>query len=129
MTEEEKEAIKQLKSWRNYIVINKEKVNKANDIEFYLRTTLNLIQKQQAELDKLKNKNKELLRKLRNRVKEVKKLKKYSLYKKEFTKLNREIEKKDKIIDLMAKSFKQDDVRTVEEIKQYFEKKVEEEEC
>lgn len=44
-------------------------------------------------------------------------------------KFNKELEKKDKIIDLMAKSFKQDDVRTVEEIKQYFEKKVEEEEC
>ena len=33
-----------------------------------------------------------------------------------------EIEKKDKQIDLMARAFKQDDVRTVEEIKQYFEK-------
>ena len=32
-----------------------------------------------------------------------------------------EIEKKDKIITLLAKAFKQDDVRTVEEIKQYFE--------
>ena len=32
-----------------------------------------------------------------------------------------ELEKKDKIIDLLAKAFKQDDVRTVEEIKQYFE--------
>ena len=31
------------------------------------------------------------------------------------------IKKKDRQIDLMAKSFKQDDVRTVEEIKQYFE--------
>ena len=30
------------------------------------------------------------------------------------------IEKKDKQIDLMARAFKQDDVRTVEEIKQYF---------
>ena len=31
-----------------------------------------------------------------------------------------EIEKKDKQIDLMARAFKQDDVRSVEEIKQYF---------
>ena len=37
----------------------------------------------------------------------------------------KEIEKKDKIIDLMAKAFKQDDVRSVEEIKQYFERKSE----
>ena len=32
-----------------------------------------------------------------------------------------EIKKKDKIIDLMARAFKQDDVRSVEKIKQYFE--------
>lgn len=36
-----------------------------------------------------------------------------------------EIEKKDKIIDLMAEAFKQDDVRSVEEIKQFYERKVE----
>ena len=34
------------------------------------------------------------------------------------------INKKDRQIDLMARAFKQDDVRTVEEIKQYFERKV-----
>ena len=32
---------------------------------------------------------------------------------------------KDNIIDELAKAFKQDDVRSVEEIKQYFERKVE----
>ena len=36
------------------------------------------------------------------------------------------INKKDRQIDLMARAFKQDDVRTVEEIKQYFERKSEE---
>lgn len=60
------------------------------------------LEKKDIEITKLKKHNKDLLRKLRNRVKEVKKLTKYSLYKKEFAKLNREIEKKDKIIDLMA---------------------------
>ena len=35
-----------------------------------------------------------------------------------------EMDKKDKQIDLMARAFKQDDVRTVEEIKQYFEREV-----
>lgn len=34
---------------------------------------------------------------------------------------------KDKIIDLMARAFKQDNVRTVEEIKQYFAELVEKE--
>ena len=38
-----------------------------------------------------------------------------------------ELKKKDKQIDLMAKAFKQDDVRSVQEIKQYFERKVEDE--
>ena len=40
----------------------------------------------------------------------------------------KEVEKKDKIIDEMARAFQQDDVRSVEEIKQYFERKVEDEE-
>ena len=40
--------------------------------------------------------------------------------------LKEELEKKNKQIDLMAKAFKQDDIRTVEEIKQYFERKANE---
>ena len=39
-----------------------------------------------------------------------------------------ELKKKEKIIDELAKAFKQDDVRSVEEIKRYFERKIEEEE-
>lgn len=70
-----------------------------------LKTALNLIQTQQEEIEKLKKHNKELLRKLRNRVKEVKKLTRYSLYKNEFIKLNKEIEKKDKIIDLILRDY------------------------
>lgn len=38
----------------------------------------------------------------------------------EETRLKTELEKKDKIINLMAEAFKQDDVRTVEEIIEYF---------
>lgn len=38
-----------------------------------------------------------------------------------------EIKKKDKIIDNLAKAFKQDDVRSVEEIKQFYERKIEDE--
>lgn len=55
MTDIEKESIEQLKSWREYIIKHKESVNKANDIEFYLRTALNLIQKQDTEINKLNN--------------------------------------------------------------------------
>lgn len=39
---------------------------------------------------------------------------------------NKEIEHKDKIIYEMAKAFRQDDVRSVEEIIKYFERKSEE---
>ncbi len=39
---------------------------------------------------------------------------------------DRAIEEKDKIIDLMAKTWKQDDVRSIEEIKQYFKKQAKE---
>ena len=56
----------------------------------------------QQQIDKLKRHNNNLLRKLRNRVKEVKKLQKYSLYKEEFSRLNKQLQNKDKIIDLMA---------------------------
>lgn len=48
----------------------------------------------------------------------IEKIKKY---------IQEQLEKKDKQIDLMARAFKQDDVRTVEEIKQYFAGLVEKE--
>ena len=38
-----------------------------------------------------------------------------------------ELKKKDNIIDELAKAFKQDDVRSVEEIKRFYERKVEDE--
>ena len=60
------------------------------------------LKEHKEQIDKLKKHNDELLRKLRNRVKEVKKLEKYSLYKEEFSKLNKQLQNKDKIIDLMA---------------------------
>ena len=59
--------------------------------------------KKDKEIEKLKNNNKDLLRKLRNRVKEVKKLEKYSLYKKEFATLNKRIEKKEQEIKELKK--------------------------
>ena len=67
-----------------------------------MQVLISELKETRKQLEKLENKNKDLLRKLRNRVKEVKKLTKYSLYKKEFLRLNKIIEKKDKIIDLMA---------------------------
>lgn len=91
----------------------------------------------QQQIDKLKRHNNNLLRKLRNRVKEVKKLEKYSLYKKEFSRLNKQLQNKDKIIDLMSEQlaglaiFNIDKDETLilsdkEEVKQYFENKAKE---
>ena len=76
---------------------------------------LNLIEKQQAEIEKLRNSNKDLLRKLRNRVKEVKKLTRYSLYKKEFTTLNTQIKKKDNEIKCL-KSLHNTQVKIIDEM-------------
>lgn len=89
----------------------------------------------QQQIDKLKKHNDDLLRKLKNRVKEVKKLQKYSLYKEEFSRLNKQLQNKDKIIDLMSEQlaglaiFNIDKDETLilsdkEEVKQYFENKV-----
>lgn len=91
----------------------------------------------QQQIDKLKKHNDELLRKLRNRVKEVKKLQKYSLYKEEFSKLNKQLQNKDKIIDLMAEQLAGLTVFGIdkdeplilcdkEDVKQYFENKAKE---
>lgn len=123
MTEKEKEAIEQLKSWRDFIIKNKEKVNKANDIEFYLRTALNLIQRQQEDIQRMQ----ECLDKSDANNCELRK----------------EIKKKDKTIDEMVNSFAEegfysehcqtlidnnictDDCNKC--VKKYFERKVENE--
>lgn len=106
-----------------------------------LKCILNLIQKQQEKIEKLNDKNRDLLRKLRNRVKEVSKLTKYSMYKKEFSTLNKRLEKKDKIIDLMAENIVIQNTAINEEyavdenmmnkqyVKQYYKKKVEDKQC
>ena len=95
------------------------------------------LKEHKEQIDKLKKHNDELLRKLRNRVKEVKKLEKYSLYKKEFSRLNKQLQNKDKIIDLMSEQlvglaiFNIDKDETLilsdkEEVKQYYENKAKE---
>ena len=100
-------------------------------------TVLNELEKKEAEIDKLRNTNKDLLKKLRNRVKEVKKLTRYSLYKKEFARLNKQLKKKDTVIDLMAEQLAGLAIFDIakeeplilgdkEEVKQYFYKKAEE---
>ena len=85
------------------------------------------VNKLQKENEKLKYKNKDLLRKLRNRVKEVKKLTKYSQYKKEFSRLNQIIKEKDNQIDLILKEQIEDgylvNFHNLEEAREYYKKK------
>ena len=99
-----------------------------------IETVLSMLEEKDKQIDKLKKHNDELLRKLRNRVKEVKKLQKYSLYKEEFSKINKRLQNKDKTIDLMAEYIESKKVLvdkycyalTKERIKQYFENKAKE---
>ena len=80
-------------------LVEDEERNKYQDA---IETVLPMLEEKDKQIDKLKKHNDELLRKLKNRVKEVKKLQKYSLYKEEFSRLNKQLQNKDKIIDLMA---------------------------
>ena len=92
-----------------------------------IETVLSELEKKDKEIEKLKKDNKELLRKLRNRVKEVNKLTKYSLYKKEFSTLNKQLEKKDKIIDLIVEDFQNDGYlkgMSREEILDYYQERL-----
>lgn len=147
-----------------------------------IETVLNMLKEKDAEIEKLRKHNKELLRKLRNRVKEVKKLQKNPNYKDIVTKQGKTLEeraeqikkykqlynkalddavitahdnmKKDKMIDLLVnklnqncKVFENSEIKEIVEIyekikstsnlrgievrkeciKQYFERKVEDE--
>ena len=145
----EEEAIERLKKL-NYLLddvystglVEDEERNKYQDA---IETVLPMLEEKDKQIDKLKKHNDDLLRKLRNRVKDVKKLQKYSLYKKEFSRLNKQLQNKDKIIDLTAEYIsnitdcpfesegkyldceKMCDVRTDKECwKQYFENKAKE---
>ena len=127
MTTEQKEAIKYLEHLRDeYRKSAKERKEKGEPIGYgtledlgklnalEIDLVLDLIQEQEKEINKY-------LEIIANKVIETAK---DDL----LTEKNIEIEKKDKIIDELAKAFKQDDVRSVEEIKQFYERKVENEE-
>lgn len=51
MTEEEKEAIETMQRWIEYEKQNKDKINKANELIEIQETVLNLIQKQDKEIE------------------------------------------------------------------------------
>ena len=113
MLTEQREAIEFLEFYKQHCLKkeienmdNYETIHDGDFVSKNLDTVLALIKEQQEEIEGLKDK-------------EV-------LIKRYFNKCDL-IDKKDKQIDLMARAFKQDDVRTVEEIKQYFAGLVEKE--
>ena len=116
MTTEQKEAIEKLqqklnpKEFGGYCVLgyNQKYCFGKSEVEA-IETVLNLVQEQEKEIEHWKN---GFERELESNRENACELLKQDLI----------IRKKDKIIDLMAKAFKQDDVRSVEEIKQYFER-------
>lgn len=122
MTEEEAIVISELEQL----------IEKARDLreeEFYtiftihevqnISTALNLIQRQQEEIDKYKIESDNFWEEWNNLEQ--------SCFEEE-QKLKTKLEKKDKIIDEMAKDLfykYYDDLRSIEDIKKYFEEKVE----
>ena len=101
MTTEQKEAIDNLEKLSEYGLCYT--INEKNIVD--IETVLNLIQEQEKEIEKYKK-----------------------LYQKaldDAVVTAHDNMQKDKIIDELAKAFKQDDVRSVEEIKQFYERKVE----
>ena len=117
MTKEQEEAIEMLEdiknnSWTTKYIMRSDSAK--------VETVLNMLKEKDAEIEKLEQ---TLAGNIARNV--TSSMKESAKSKEDLEMLNAgwqiELEKKDKIIDLLAKAFKQDDVRTVEEIKQYFE--------
>ena len=107
MTNEQREAIEFLEFYKQHCLKkeienmdNYETIHDGDFVSKNLDTVLSLIKEQQEEIEKYK-----------------------TLYDRALS----DVVKADKQIDLMARAFNQDDVRTVEEIKQYFAGLVEKE--
>ena len=129
MTTEQKEAVETMQHWIEYAKQNKDKINKVDELIGIQETVLNLIQEQEKEIEA----SRQITTEMNNDVK----------------KLITECKKKNRIINLMAKKLNQayfdedkfciwfekmmgvqqkmDYGYVVDLIKQYFERKVEDE--
>ena len=126
MTIEQKEAIKYLENLRDeYRKSAKERKEKGEPIGYGTLEDLDKLNALEIDLvlDLIHEQEKEINKYLEIIANKVIETAKDDL----LTEKNIEIEKKDKIIDELAKAFKQDDVRSVEEIKQFYERKIEDE--
>ena len=120
MTKEQEEAIEMLEKFiTEHKLFN---IKHTDGLEDNIETVLNMLKEKDSEIERLEQ---TLTRNIARNV--TASMKESAKSKEDLEMLNKgwqiELEKKDKQIDLMAKAFKQDDVRTVEEIKQYFERK------
>ena len=119
----EQEVIKRLNFHKEYVRLYSSRVVMISETD--LETVLNMLKEKDKEIEELKQAlARNIAKNFTSSMKESEKSKE------DLEMLNRgwqiELERKDKIIDLIARAFKQDDVRTVEEIKKYFERKSEE---
>lgn len=98
MTKEQEEAISRLRKITNRQILYGNKfgitIEGFKELQEDLETVLNMLKEKEAEIEKLRKHNKELLRKLRNRVKEVKKLQKNPNYKAIVTKQGKTLEER-----------------------------------
>lgn len=106
MAEEAIEILKELKTKGYHMLYIKygDRIQTNFKIEKAIETVLNLIQKQQEEIEKKDKYIKDMCENYCPKLMV-----------------------KDKIIDLMARAWKQDDIRSIEEIKEDFRKRAEEE--
>ena len=108
MTDLEKQGIETMQHWIDYEKANKEKINKADELIEIQETVLNLIEKQQEEIRQYE-------KALHDQI-----IKDYDIE----IGLKEEIEKKDKIIDEMAKQLTTP-IHSKEWVIEYYTKKVE----
>ena len=129
MTKEQKEAIETMQHWIEYAKQNKDKINKVDELIGIQETVLNLIQEQEKEIEA----SRQITTEMNNDVKKLiieckKKNKNINLMAK---KLNQAYFDEDKFCiwfeKMMGVQQKMDYGYVVDLIKQYFERKVEDE--
>ena len=127
MTKEQEEAISTMQHWIDWEKRNKDKIQKADELINMQETVLSMLQEQQEEINDLK----EIKEIADMEVTELRKIKEVNKLKSDNWILQVKNERKDKIIDLMARAIDNYDSQLVinkfkdtEDIKQYFEDKV-----
>ena len=80
MTTEQKEAIETIQHWIEYEKQNKDKINKADELIEIQETVLNLIQEQEAEIQKKDDIVRRVINRLNNNIKRIRKARAKNYY-------------------------------------------------